>query len=218
MKIEDLTPYNYDPPRFEGELAVGWLDGDIPAESIGRIEPDRARTLLIERLTFAAAHLQTTAIDWMGTHNCSFCDGPQTPLDDRGLSIWGNGEFRVLDGDDTIYVAPTLIAHYVEAHDYLPPAKFVDAVFRGGFIEEATNLDPLYDLVGCEPASNELRDALGEETELALIERSPWNGESPRPMIGIAVGRKVFGPWDGSIDQARTLANGEPLIFDRGDK
>lgn len=26
------------------------------------------------------------------------------------------------------YAAPELIAHYVEAHDYLPPTEFIEAV------------------------------------------------------------------------------------------
>jgi hypothetical protein len=31
-------------------------------------------------------------------------------------------------GDGVAYAAPELIAHYVEAHDYQPPADFVDVV------------------------------------------------------------------------------------------
>lgn len=31
-------------------------------------------------------------------------------------------------GDGVAYAAPELIAHYVEAHDYQPPADFTEAV------------------------------------------------------------------------------------------
>ena len=41
----------------------------------------------------------------------------------------GNGEIRVpaLQGD-IVYVAPQLVAHYVEAHNYLPPPEFIESV------------------------------------------------------------------------------------------
>ncbi|WP_338285215.1 hypothetical protein [Luteolibacter sp. LG18] len=42
----------------------------------------------------------------------------------------GNGEIRVRGADGVIYGAPTLIYHYVVAHDYLPPAAFIEAVCR----------------------------------------------------------------------------------------
>lgn len=58
MRIADLTPFTYGRPVIEGELAVGWLDGD-PIESQGVLEPKRVRRLVIERLVFAAGHLQS---------------------------------------------------------------------------------------------------------------------------------------------------------------
>ncbi|MEJ7786715.1 MAG: hypothetical protein WKF96_18085 [Solirubrobacteraceae bacterium] len=39
-----------------------------------------------------------------------------------------NGEIRVTGEDGTVYAAPTMIAHYVAEHDYLPPQEFVDAL------------------------------------------------------------------------------------------
>ena len=45
--------------------------------------------------------------------------------------VWlGNGEIRVTGEDGTVYAAPTMIAHYVAEHHYLPPQEFVDAVLR----------------------------------------------------------------------------------------
>lgn len=206
MKITDLEPYNYDPPRFEGELAVGWLDGGPPIESTGRIRPEKARRLLLDRLLFAARYLQTTGGLWMGVHRCSFCGGPKSPLRDDGRALWGNGEFRVIGDNSTIYVAPTLIAHYVEAHDYLPPQEFIEAVLCGRFIEERIDLDPTYEVVRTERA-DELSDALGEAVEIVFLLSSPWNGESPRPMLGIAKGSAIYRPWDGTTEHARQLLN-----------
>lgn len=42
----------------------------------------------------------------------------------------GQAEIRVAGGD-LIYAAPTLIYHYVEAHDYRPPVEFIERVLAG---------------------------------------------------------------------------------------
>ena len=38
------------------------------------------------------------------------------------------GEFHVQAKDGTIYSAPTLILHYIDEHNYLPPEGFIDAL------------------------------------------------------------------------------------------
>jgi hypothetical protein len=47
----------------------------------------------------------------------------------RGRRLWlGNGEIRIPDGPTAMFAAPTLIWHYVEAHGYRPPDRFIAAV------------------------------------------------------------------------------------------
>ena len=128
--IEDLQIYDYDPPLVDGELAVGWLDTGHPIPT-GDLSP-LLRDLMIDRLTYAAAWLQTGTMDWMGTHDCAFCPGPTVPLPNNAL--WGSGEFRVTGKSGTVFVAPSLVAHYVEAHQYSPPAEFTEAVATGSFL------------------------------------------------------------------------------------
>jgi len=50
-------------------------------------------------------------------------------FDGREVAL-GNGEVRVRAPDGRWYAAPTLVAHYVAVHGYLPPAPFVGAVLR----------------------------------------------------------------------------------------
>lgn len=52
---------------------------------------------------------------------------PELDLDGREVKL-RNGEIRVHGSDGRWYTAPTLIAHYVAAHDYLPPGAFIDGV------------------------------------------------------------------------------------------
>ena len=210
MRIEDLTPFTYGTPLVDGELAVGWLD-DEPITSTGLIQPRRLRRLVIDRLTFAAGYLRSGLENWMGVHQCSFCDGPTTPLRADRRALWGNGEFRVRGVNGTVYVAPTLVAHYIEAHHYLPPQEFLEAVLAGDFIEQAEDLGPSYLVVSTETAPPELREAVSQLVEIVLLERQPWDDEAPRPMLGLQIDQWVYGPWDTSLDHAQELLNDKPL-------
>jgi len=59
----------------------------------------------------------------MGFHECEFC----SPTGAEKLAM-GTGELWVPGTGDLIYVAPKLVAHYIEAHGYLPPQEFMEAV------------------------------------------------------------------------------------------
>ena len=52
----------------------------------------------------------------MGLHTCEFCNRYSS-----------TGSFGVPNGD-ILFVAPTMIAHYVERHQYAPPEEFIRAV------------------------------------------------------------------------------------------
>lgn len=123
----DLTPYTYDSDNWDpgapglwrgvAVLNVGWLDRG-KRYSQGAPPPSLVETL--KRMTRTHRAQQTR-----GFHLCPWCasrlslrvpDGPR-----------GSAEIRVMDRG-VAYAAPELIAHYVEAHNYLPPAEFIEAV------------------------------------------------------------------------------------------
>ncbi len=68
-----------------------------------------------------------------GFQECHFCTDPAYPVimksGDQELAL-GSAEVRVTGDDGTVYAAPTLVAHYIAGHDYLPPAEFVEALLR----------------------------------------------------------------------------------------
>lgn len=129
----DLTPYTYDTERSTPETAdgdrdfrglpqvnVGWLARGKPYPK-GEAPPGLVEAL--QRMTRTHRTQQTR-----GYHLCPWCAakllGSFGPRDNCPR---GSAEIRVL-GDDVAYAAPELIAHYVEAHTYAPPAGFVRAV------------------------------------------------------------------------------------------
>jgi hypothetical protein len=96
-------------------VATGWLhpdhsfpQGTVPPEFLARLrEFARQWGSSIEALGWGAAG---------GYHTCEFCG-----------KAWGSGTIGVPAGDRLFYI-PEMIAHYVEQHEYAPPAEFIAAV------------------------------------------------------------------------------------------
>lgn len=99
----------------DGDIAVGWLDKE---HSFPQRKP--APEFLTKLKEFAQRYGDSaTALGWGamgGCHSCDFC----------GKAL-GSGSFGVPAGEK-LYYAPDMIAHYVEQHDYDPPAEFIAAV------------------------------------------------------------------------------------------
>lgn len=120
---EDLTSYSYTDSETP-MINIGWLGADKPFET-GEVDPRVLPALM--RWAVEPANLMR------GSHTCEFCRA-EAPIMIRvpgirdGRAFLGNGEIHVQGSDGTIYAAPTLIVHYIEAHGYRPPGSFIDAV------------------------------------------------------------------------------------------
>jgi hypothetical protein len=120
---EDLTPYNYH-HYSERELNVGWLQKDQPFSQgetpVGFLE---ALRVYGER--------EHIIFQTKGFHRCEFCEENAN----------SSNEIRVVSKNGILYAAPKMIIHYIEAHKYLPPQEFIDAVMNGPIpgSEEYTN-------------------------------------------------------------------------------
>ena len=145
----DLSPYEYCGLKDDDVIPtvnVGWLDNSKPY-------PQGFTSELFKEKLFQFCQRDNAILFCLGYHECQFCENPFFPLEvKRGeiITRLGNGEIRVI-GQKVIYAAPTMIYHYVVAHNYLPPQEFVDAV-----------------LTGPSPASGEHK-ALVKETEVFLV-------------------------------------------------
>lgn len=79
-----------------------------------------------------------------GVHRCNLCgpeswsprfsDIPSMTIGGRDVLL-GNCELWFPGEGSTIYAAPSLIIHYVTAHDYRPPKEFLKALMNNGKID-----------------------------------------------------------------------------------
>ena len=136
MFFADLTLYEYgrDEPQTN-VLNIGWLSAEH-AFATGQVP--EAFVQCLQRLVASPVNL------YRGIHLCEFCPRPPVSLSPGGLRMidpppgtFGNGEIRVPGTGGRVYVAPVLVAHYVEVHKYLPPAEFVAAVISTNGIASA---------------------------------------------------------------------------------
>ena len=110
MEIPDLSPELYSDDLHRGVRAcsVGWLGSAVPTK--GSVP---------SHLLEALRHYCRTNYheDWLlGYHFCEICGEAR-----------GHGEFSV-DWDGMRYALPSLVLHYCETHEYLPPLEFMRAL------------------------------------------------------------------------------------------
>jgi hypothetical protein len=121
----DLSPYAYfrqEKPRRV--YNIGWLDAAQKFET-GFVDPEIVTRL--EQISCCSVN-QTR-----GLHDCNICSSEIDviyKLKDKTLLL-GDAEIRVFSAESQIFAAPTLLLHYITAHNYLPPTSFLNAVKNG---------------------------------------------------------------------------------------
>src|SRR6202043_3617855 len=84
-------------------------------------------------------------------HRCGFCrfsGGPglvryQPPRGSPVCATVGAANLFV-PGPDALYMAPSLVAHYVDAHEYSPPQEFIAAVLACPHMRSAEYLRAIH--------------------------------------------------------------------------
>ncbi|MFE2379380.1 hypothetical protein [Streptomyces sp. NPDC059398] len=123
--FEDLTPYSYEDSGGGEVLNVGWLsntqsypEGGVPGQFLIALKEHAKSPVNVHR----------------GVHFCELCpsfeEAQRVAFSDDPFI--GSGEMRVMGEGHIVYAAPLMIVHYVESHDYLPPADFIRSVMQGG--------------------------------------------------------------------------------------
>jgi len=96
-------------------VAIGWLDNSEPFEK-GEVSTSfmaKLRLLWNEGLTLMT----------LGFHECEFCEG--------GERIKSSREKVLIDyNNQTKYIFPEMIFHYIEVHKFKPSNEFIEFVMR----------------------------------------------------------------------------------------
>jgi hypothetical protein len=122
MIYEDLSPCTYFGAEQE-LLAVGWLDSESTF-SKGQVSPNFFKSL-VELLVDP---WQPVAM--AGKQPCLLCRFTGGPSEIRYADMTARLGAATLfvPNVDQVFVAPSLVAHYIDAHGYCPPAEFQTAV------------------------------------------------------------------------------------------
>jgi hypothetical protein len=138
----DLEPCTYFRHESDRLLAVGWLERKYPynrGTADLRVIDRFAEFLVNQGLHFPLAFL--------GSHSCSLCPSDdvrwEQRADDRWKYVAGGALLRIefkgkrtplgitnlfVPGKSVVYVAPSLMLHYMADHGYVPPQAFCDAL------------------------------------------------------------------------------------------
>ena len=118
----DLTRYEYTQGN-EAMVNIGWLSRDAPFDQ-GEVPQAAFDALLV---------LADSQVNVMrGVHDCEFCS-EESPIripasNERGFVSLGMGELHVQGDDGQVFVAPSLVLHYIRDHRYRPPEEFIRAL------------------------------------------------------------------------------------------
>lgn len=123
---EDLHPCDYFGAQFADKLvAVGWLSPDRP------FAKGEASPAVVEELLDLLQNPWQPALA-AGRYPCGFCrySGGPTSIRFSGKAADLGVCNLFVPGDGFLFVAPSLILHYIDAHEYAPPHQFCEAVLR----------------------------------------------------------------------------------------
>ena len=119
----DLSPCTYFPHHEDRLLAVGWLEA--PGFPTGIVDA----SILDKLCRILNAGWEPVALG--GWHTCSICAEPSTGperFSHRGQTFSVGIANLFVPSPTDLYVAPSLILHYIDIHHYLPHSQFIDAV------------------------------------------------------------------------------------------
>ena len=122
--FEDRMPIHYFALADASRLrAIGWLE---PGHSfpIGEVTHQEFASI------FELAVEPWQPSRFLGFHDCGFCrfsEGPSSMVfGARRVEVGCNNLF--VPAGDVVFVAPSMILHYVDAHGYRPPDEFLEAI------------------------------------------------------------------------------------------
>jgi len=125
MWIDDLQPFDFLVPGSQKYFrAVGWL-------SKGKAYPRGEVDAVWYAKLCELIQNPWTPIASAGVHHCELCrfTGGADSMFNKTLRVRAVSGLQVyVPGDGILFLAPVSIAHYIDSHEYLPPAEFQKAI------------------------------------------------------------------------------------------
>jgi hypothetical protein len=129
----DLSPCTYFDHDFTREwwashlIAVGWLEPDQTKPHCDVPPPDE----ILDKL-FSLVSDSWPPIGCLGYHACGFCPNAQpataTEVSYKGRTYVVGASNILVPGPGKVFVAPSLVVHYVLDHSYRLPHEFCSAL------------------------------------------------------------------------------------------
>ena len=123
--FEDLSSCEVfaDPDTPEQILAVGWLERGHSYQQ-GPVQEE-----VVDALVQGLVN-PWQPVAFAGGHKCSFCrlSGGSGGFVYKGTPFSMGVSNLFIPGEHCVYVAPSLIVHYIDAHEYTPPQPFCHAL------------------------------------------------------------------------------------------
>jgi hypothetical protein len=112
--FQDLSPWTRFGETANQLIAIGWLDQSHPFTQATQANIDPAIIAKLQQLPKQAP----VSIAFLSINECPYC---RETASDTSF---------VIPGDGFLYVYPSLLLHYIQAHGYAPPAAFCEAVLN----------------------------------------------------------------------------------------
>ena len=138
---EDHPPSPYGRPVLVVKVGDGVLPGGLALRAVGWLERPGFPTGVVPKgcidALVAALRGGVFSDGDRGIHSCTLCGKclPEVTWRRRSVALKGHGHYLVRH-EQAVYMAPSLLLHYILAHEYRPPDEFLEAVAKGRFLTE----------------------------------------------------------------------------------